>query len=58
MKPECSARAGDVDRMLSWHVTMVKRMFIQISKNRARGFHRKGNRERLGRRPTGWQRAR
>jgi hypothetical protein len=26
----CSERAADVDRTLSWHVTMAKRMFVQL----------------------------
>lgn len=27
---ECSQRAADVDRTLGWHVTMAKRMFVQL----------------------------
>lgn len=29
---QCSVRAGDAERTLSWHLTMAKRMFVQISK--------------------------
>ena len=27
---DCSERAANVDRTLSWHVTMAKRMFVQL----------------------------
>lgn len=33
---QCATRAGDTNRTLSWHVTMVKRMSAQVSKETRR----------------------